>query len=271
MNDEAGQITLERRGPVLIITLDRPGRRNAITVAMAEQLEAALNMLEGDDQLRVGVLTGAGGYFCAGQDLSEAAEGVFSKTRDRGWFGIVDRPPAKPLIAAVEGFAFAGGLEVMLACDLIVAADDARFGVPEIHNGQVAAAGGLIRLPLRLPYHVATEMALTGDPVESKVLYHHGLVTQLARPGQALEVALRLAARVQSNPPQATARTLDILRTAMAMVEASGWSYQRGVLSAYAMHDSPEYSEGVSAFLEKRPPSWAAGGPASHVGPSANG
>ncbi|MCI2420031.1 crotonase/enoyl-CoA hydratase family protein [Saccharopolyspora sp. K220] len=250
-------ITTERRGPVLVVTLDRPKRRNAITLAMAEQVEAAMNELDTDPELRVGVLTGAGGYFCAGQDLAEAAAGTFAKTRDRSWFGLVGRGPAKPLVAAVEGFALAGGFEVVLACDLVVAARDARFGIPEIHNGQVAAAGGLVRLPLRLPYPLAAELALIGDPVDAATLHRHGLVNRLAEPGAALDVAVELASRVHANPPVAVRHTLELLRTTAAMAEAAGWANQNAQLSAYAMASTPEYAEGVAAFLDKRPPSWA--------------
>jgi enoyl-CoA hydratase/carnithine racemase len=258
MNAVDGQVRTGRAGPVLVVTLDRPARRNAMTLAMAEQLEQAMNQLDTDPQLRVGIITGAGGYFCAGQDLGEAVAGTFARTRDRGWFGVVGRVPAKPLIAAVEGFALAGGLELALSCDLVVAARDARFGVPEIHNGQVAAAGALIRLPLRLPYHVAAGLALTGDPVEATIMHQHGLVTALAEPGTVMEKAVKLAERVHANPPGATARTLDILRVTARTAEAAAWAHQNAVLSTYAMASDPEYAEGVSAFLEKRPPSWRA-------------
>lgn len=253
----SGWVTAERRGPVLVVTLERPARRNAVTVAMAEQVEAALATLDADPALRVGVVTGAGGYFCAGQDLAEGRAGRFAKTADRGWFGIAGRPPAKPMIAAVEGFALAGGFELALACDLLVAARDARFGVPEVRTGQVAAAGALVRLPLRLPYPVAAELALTGEPVGAAFLHHHGLVNRVVEPGSALVAALELAARIHAHPPAAIGRTLDVLRSTIAGAESPGWAHQNAVLSAHALAGSPEYVEGIAAFLEKRQPNWA--------------
>lgn len=260
MNDlgvpEEGRVTTRRDGPVLVVTLDRPHRRNAMTTAMAEQLEAGLARLDDDPNLRVGVLTGAGGYFCAGQDLGQAVQGQFARTTDRGWFGIVDRPPTKPLVAAIEGFALAGGLEIALACDLVVAAQDAKFGVPEVRNGQVAAARGLTRLPIRLPYHVAAELALTGDPVDAPVMYQHGLLTRMVEPGRAEEQAVALAQRIAKNPPAATAITLGAIRDAGGVLEATAWARQSTALSVYALAGTPEYQEGVSAFLDKRAPNW---------------
>ncbi|MDQ0615362.1 enoyl-CoA hydratase [Microbacterium sp. W4I4] len=228
-----------------------------MTTVMAADLNAALDRLDTDPDLRAGVLTGSGGYFCAGQDLGEALRGEFARTVDRGWFGLVDRPPNKPLIAAIEGFALAGGLEIALSCDLIVAASDASFGIPEVRNGQVAAARGLTRLPLRLPYHVAAEMALTGDPVPADLMHRHGLLTRLVAPGEALETALKLARRIAQNPPVAMRVTLDSIRDAVASVESIAWARQSSALSVYAMAGAPEYQEGVSAFLEKRLPNWA--------------
>jgi enoyl-CoA hydratase len=254
--NEQGSVSTQHVDRVLVITLDRPGRRNAMTTTMAEALNQALTDLDEDPALRAGVLTGAGGFFCAGQDLAQAVRGEFARTVDRGWFGIVDRPPVKPLVGAIEGFALAGGLEIALCCDLIVAAEDAVFGVPEVRNGQVAAARGLTRLPLRLPFHVAAEMALTGDSVPASVMHQHGLLTRLAPPGNALATALELAQRIATNPPEATRITLESIRDAVASVEAPAWARQAPALSVYALAGTPEYQEGVSAFLEKRRPTW---------------
>jgi enoyl-CoA hydratase len=251
-----GRVAVERIDDVLVMTLDRAERRNSMTTAMAEDLNAALTELDTDHELRVGVLTGAGGYFCAGQDLGEALRGQFARTVDRGWFGIIDRPPSKPLIAAIDGFALAGGLEIALACDLIIAADNATFGIPEVRNGQVAAARGLTRLPLRLPYHVAAAMALTGDPVDAEVMHQHGLLTRLTTPGEALNVAVKLARRIGRNPPVATRITLESIRDAVSSVESTAWARQVSALSVYAMAGTPENREGISAFLEKRSPDW---------------
>ncbi|MFC5731556.1 MULTISPECIES: crotonase/enoyl-CoA hydratase family protein [Nocardioides] len=253
---EQGRVLVDRVDHVLVITLDRPRRRNAMTTSMAEELNEALTALDDDPELRSGVLTGAGGYFCAGQDMGQAVRGEFARTVDRGWFGIVDRPPAKPLVAAIEGFALAGGLEIALSCDLIVAAEDADFGVPEVRNGQVAAARGLARLPLRLPFHVAAEMALTGDSVPAQVMHQHGLLTRLAPAGEALSTALDLAQRIAQNPPEATRITLKAIRDAITANEAAAWARQAPELSVYALSGTPEYQEGVSAFLEKRAPRW---------------
>ncbi|MBD1539292.1 enoyl-CoA hydratase [Arthrobacter sp. S13_S34] len=253
---DAGRVTTRREGKVLVITLDRPRRRNAMTESMAGELEAALTVLDESEDLRAGVLTGAEGYFCAGQDLGQAVQGIFARTVDRGWFGIVDRPPLKPLVAAIEGFALAGGLEIALACDLIVAAENAIFGVPEVRNGQVAAARGLTRLPLRLPHHLAAEMALTGDPMPATAMHQHGLVTRLTKRGKALEEALSLAERVAGNPPNAVRLTLEAIRDAAAGNEAAAWMRQAPTLNVYALAGTPEYQEGVSAFLEKRAPNW---------------
>lgn len=253
---DAGRVTTRREGRVLVITLDRPRRRNAMTESMAGELEAALTVLDESEDLRAGVLTGAEGYFCAGQDLGQAVQGIFARTVDRGWFGIVDRPPLKPLVAAIEGFALAGGLEIALACDLIVAAENAVFGVPEVRNGQVAAARGLTRLPLRLPYHLAAELALTGDPMPATAMHQHGLVTRLTERGKALEEALSLAERVAGNPPNAVRLTLEAIRDAAAGNEAAAWMRQAPTLNVYALAGTPEYQEGVSAFLEKRAPNW---------------
>src|SRR3954449_13413382 len=158
-------VLTERREGVLVITLNRPEARNAVNRAAAEGIAAAIDELDDDNELRVGVITGAGGTFSAGMDLKAFVAGERPHVEGRGSAGIVQRPPRKPLIAAVEGWALAGGFEVALACDLIVAARDARFGIPEVKRGLVAAAGGLIRLPRRIPYHLAMELALTGDPV----------------------------------------------------------------------------------------------------------
>ena len=178
---------------------------------MAEGVAAALDRLDGDDGLRVGVLTGAGGTFCAGMDLKAFVAGERPFVGGRGFAGIVRRPPAKPLIAAVEGWAVAGGFEIALACDLIVAARDARFGIPEVKRGLVAAGGALIRLPRRIPYHLAMELALTGDPIDAERAHAIGLVARLTEPGGAVAAARELAATIAANGPLAVAATKRIL------------------------------------------------------------
>lgn len=260
MNGQAsttdGRVTSTTHGRVLVIELDRPARRNAMTGRMATELQEALKHFESSPELRVGVLTGAGGYFCAGQDLGQALRGEFARTIDRGWFGIVDRPPKKPLIVAVEGFALAGGLEIALVGDIVVSGRSALFGVPEVRNGQVAAARGLTRLPLRLPYALASKMALTGDPVSAEVMHQHGLVSDIVDDGSALQAAIEIAQRIAANPPEAVRITLTALRDTVALTESAAWALQAQALSVYALASTPEYQEGVTAFLEKRPPRW---------------
>src|SRR3954470_5665394 len=195
MNADQAVLT-ERRGSVLVVTLNRPDARNAVNAAVAEGVAGALDELDGDDALAVGVITGAGKGFSAGMDLKAFVAGESPYYGDRGFAGIVQRPALKPLIAAVEGFAVAGGCEIALACDLIVAARGARFGVPEVKRSLVAAGGGLLRLPKRLPYGIAMELALTGDPIDAERAQELGLVNVLTDEGGALDAALELAGRI---------------------------------------------------------------------------
>ncbi|HWF75440.1 MAG TPA: crotonase/enoyl-CoA hydratase family protein, partial [Solirubrobacteraceae bacterium] len=190
---EERAVLIERRGRVLVATLNRPEQRNAVNLAVAEGIAAALDELDDDAELSVGVLTGAGKGFCAGMDLKAFVAGERPYIDGRGFAGIVQRPSAKPLIAAIEGFAVAGGLEIALACDLMVAARGAKLGIPEVKRSLVAAGGGLLRLPRALPRAVAMELALTGDPISAERGYELGLVNRLADPGGALEQALALA------------------------------------------------------------------------------
>ena len=255
MSDAAAVLTEERDG-VLLVTLNRPEQRNAVNLAVAEGIAAALDRLDGSAELRVGVLTGAGKGFCAGMDLKAFVAGERPYVEGRGFAGIVRRPPAKPLIAAIEGFAVAGGFEVALACDLIVAARGARLGTPEVKRGLVAAGGALLRLPRRIPYHLAMELALTGDPIDAERGFEVGLVSRLAEPGEALAVALELAAAIAANGPLATAASKRIL------VEAPGWGedelWERQAEIADPVRDSADAREGSLAFAEKRPPRWTA-------------
>src|SRR4051794_27245965 len=204
-------VRVEPEGDVLVVTIDRPEARNAVDTAVAEGLAGAVDRLDGDEGLRVGVLTGAGGTFCAGMDLKAFVAGERPFVGDRGFAGIVRRPPVKPLIAAVEGWALAGGFEVALACDLIAASREARFGIPEVKRGLVAAGGGLPRLPSRIPYHLAMELALTGDPIGAERAEAVGLVSRLTAPGEALPGALELAATIAANGPLAVAASKRIL------------------------------------------------------------
>jgi enoyl-CoA hydratase/carnithine racemase len=248
------EVLTERRDAVLLVTLNRPDQRNAINAAVAEGIAAAIDELDGTHELQVGILTGTGKGFCAGMDLKAFVQGERPYASDRGFAGIVQRPAQKPLIAAIEGFAVAGGFEIALACDLIVAARDARFGIPEVKRGLVAAGGALLRLPRRIPYHLAMELALTGEFVEAERAYEMGLVNRLAEPGDAVAVAFELAQRIVVNGPLALRASKRIV------VESADWSiaeqWERQGPIAEPVMASEDAREGSLAFAEKRPPVW---------------
>jgi enoyl-CoA hydratase len=252
MNDQT--VLTERRDGVLLITLNRPDARNAVNLALAEGIAAALDELDSDAALQVGVLTGAGAGFCAGMDLKAFVTGERPWVADRGFAGIVERASRKPLIAAIEGFAVAGGLEVALACDLIVAARGARLGIPEVKRSLVAAGGALLRLPQRIPYGLAMELALTGDPIDAERAYELGLVNRLADPGAAVDVALALAARIAPNAPLALDATKQVLQHARDWDEATFWERQGEITAPVFV--SEDAREGATAFAEKRAPVW---------------
>jgi enoyl-CoA hydratase len=252
MADEA--VLTERRGDVLVITLNRPDARNAVNGALAEGIAAALDELDADDALRVGVLTGAGKGFSSGMDLKAFVAGERPYVEDRGFAGITQRSSRKPLIAAIEGFAVAGGFEIALSCDLIVAARGARLGIPEAKRSLVAAAGALFRLPRRIPYHLAMELALTGDPIDAERAHELGLVNRLAEPGAALDAALELAAAIVKNGPLALIASKEIVRNALDWTEAEAWEKQGAIAGPVMV--SQDAREGAIAFAEKRDPVW---------------
>ncbi|MEA2196453.1 MAG: enoyl-CoA hydratase [Solirubrobacteraceae bacterium] len=255
MSDEpAGALLAERKDPILVITINRPEQRNAINLAVAQGIAAALEELDEDPGLSVGVLTGAGKGFSAGMDLKAFVAGERPYVGVRGFAGIVQRPPAKPLIAAIEGFAVAGGLEVALACDLIVAARGAMLGIPEVKRSLVAAGGALLRLPRAVPRPVAMELALTGDPISAERAYELGLVNRITEPGGALTEALALAEAIAANGPLALAATKRILTEGAAWTEAEFWAKQ-GEISG-PVFGSEDAREGATAFAEKRAPVW---------------
>jgi enoyl-CoA hydratase len=250
----AEPVLSERRGSVLLITLNRPEVRNAVNAALAEGVAGALDELDGDDGLSVGVLTGAGGFFSAGMDLGAFAKGESAWFGDRGFAGIAQRAARKPLIAAIEGFALAGGLEIALACDLVVAARGARMGIPEAKRSLVAAGGALLRLPRRIPYHVVMELALTGDPFPAERVHELGLVNRLAEPGAAVDVALELAAELAKNGPLALIASKRILEEQFDWSSAEMWERQAAISGpVFASEDA---KEGANAFKEKREPAW---------------
>src|SRR3984893_4614318 len=250
----AEPVLTERLGNVLLITLNRPEVRHAVNAALAAGVAGALEELDGDEGLSVGVLTGAGGFFCAGMDLGAFVKGESPWFGDRGFAGIAQRASRKPLIAAIEGFAVAGGMEIALACDLIVAAQGAKMGVPEVTRSLVAAGGALLRLPRRMPYHVVMELALTGDPLPAERFHEFGVVNRLAEPGAALDAALELAARIARNGPLALAASKRVLQEQFDWSSAEMWEKQ-GAISG-PVFASEDAKEGASAFKEKRPPVW---------------
>jgi enoyl-CoA hydratase len=250
----ADEVLLERRGRVLLITLNRPDARNAVNLAVSEAVAAALDLLDGDGELSVGVLTGAGKGFSAGMDLKAFAAGERPHVAGRGFAGITRRAADKPLIAAIEGFAVAGGLEIALACDMIVAARDARLGIAEVQRGLVAAGGALIRLPKRIPYHAAMELALTGDFIDGQRAYELGLVNRVAEAGGALDVALELADAIAQNAPLALAASKRIVAQSLDWTESEAWERQDEI--AGPVFTSEDAREGAVAFAEKRPPEW---------------
>src|SRR5829696_8957822 len=247
-------VLTERRDDVLVITLNRPEARNAVNGAMAEGVAAALEELDGDDGLSVGILTGAGKGFSSGMDLKAFVKGERPYVGDRGFAGITMRASDKPLIAAIEGFAVAGGFEIALACDLIVAARGARLGIPEAKRSLVAAAGALIRLPRRIPYHLAMELALTGDPITAERAAELGLVNRLTDPGGAVDGALELAAAIAKNGPLALIASKKIIAGSLDWTEAEAWQKQ-GEIAGPVM-TSEDAREGAVAFAEKRDPQW---------------
>jgi len=247
-------LIVEVKDGVQIMTLNRPEAKNAATLAMSQAMVEALDELDSRDDIRIGIVTGAGGTFCAGMDLKGFLRGERPSVQGRGFAGITEKPPRKPVIAAVEGYALAGGFEIVLACDLIVAANNSNFGLPEVKRSLVAAAGGLLRLPQRLPYHIAMEYILTGGMLPASEAHRLGLVNHLTEPGKALEKALELAAAIAANGPLATAASKQIV------VESSEWSrdemFQKQMEIGGPVFTSEDAREGATAFAEKRAPVW---------------
>jgi enoyl-CoA hydratase len=239
---------------VAVMTINRPAARNAVDLEVAKELAAAVDEFESRPDLLVGILTGAGGTFCAGMDLKAFARGERPSLPGRGFAGVTERPPSKPLIAAVEGWALAGGCELALAADLVVAAKDAKFGLPEVKRGLVAAAGGLVRLPKALPYQLAMQVVLTGDLLTAEVAHAHGLVNVLTEPGEALTGARELAARIAANGPLAVRVTKQIVMAAVGYSGEELFAAQKEAVELVMA--SADAKEGARAFAEKRAPVW---------------
>lgn len=251
----ADDLLTEVHDNTLLITLNRPDAMNAFNPALAQSLADACDELDNNPSLSVGVLTGAGRGFSAGMDLKAFANGEWPAVGDRGFAGITERGPKKPLLAAVEGFALAGGLEVALSCDIIVAAKGAKFGIPETGVGLFAGAGAPLRLPRHLPYGLAMKLALTAKPISAEEAHHHGLVTELVEKGEAVSAALALAKQIAQNAPLGLIASKALIREMQGRTEAEFYAYQ----SAEHMHvfKSNDAKEGPVAFAEKRAPKWS--------------
>ncbi len=247
------QVDVARDGRVLIMTLDREAKRNAIDRPMADSLSAALDLLDDDDDVWVGVLAARGPVFSAGSDLT--ANGDYLTARG-GEYGVIRRVRDKPLIAAVEGPALGGGLEIVLACDLVVASSAASFGLPEVRRGLVPSCGGLFRGPRALPLNLARQLVLTGDPIDVERAYTAGFVNEVTAPGKALEAALRLANRICDSGPVAVRACLAAVNAVASGLDEQGWGATRAAVAR--IESSDDAREGISAFLEKRPPRWTA-------------
>ena len=253
-NAAAAAVLTECRGRVLIVTINRPDARNSVNAAVAAGIAAAMDELDASDDLSVAVLTGAGGNFCSGMDLKAYLRGELPLVPGRGFAGITESPPKKPLIAAVEGYALAGGTEIALSADMVVASNTANFGIPEVKRGLVAVGGGLIRLPRRIPYQIAMELALTGENLAAADAHRIGLVNRLTEPGGALAAALELAEKIAANGPQAVAATKQVLAQSADWSSEEAFAKQMEV--AGHVFASADAKEGPRAFAEKRAPVW---------------
>jgi enoyl-CoA hydratase len=247
-------VLVEVEDGIMTVTLNRPKAKNAANRALAVAVAAAMDELDSNDDIRVAILTGAGGTFCSGMDLKAFVTGEFPMVEGRGFAGITEKPPRKPLIAAVEGYALAGGFELAITCDLIIAADNAKFGIPEVKRGLAAAAGGLMRLPRQVPPRLAMHMALTGDFIDSQRAYEMGLINAVVEAGTALDKAKELATKISANGPLAVAVSKQVV------VESAEWStdemWKKQEELTLPVMVSEDAIEGATAFAEKRPPNW---------------
>jgi len=251
MSDE---VLVDVADGIMTVTLNRPEAKNAANKAVAVGIAAAMDKLDADDSIRVAIITGAGGTFCAGMDLKAFVSGEMPMVEGRGFAGLTEATPRKPLIAAVEGYALAGGLELAISCDLIVTADNAKFGIPETKRGLAAAAGGLMRLPRQIPPRIAMELALTGDFIDAQRAASLGLVNQVVPPGKALEAAKELAAKIVANGPLAVAVSKQVILESADWTADEMWKKQQDLVMP--IFGSEDAMEGSIAFAEKRAPNW---------------
>ncbi|MDH4377385.1 MAG: crotonase/enoyl-CoA hydratase family protein [Ramlibacter sp.] len=248
------EVMVEHEDGIVIVTINRPDQRNAVNRAVSYGVCEAMDELDRNPELRVGILTGAGGNFCTGMDLKAFLRGENTRVDGRGILGMALTPPKKPVIAAVEGYCLAGGFEASLTCDLLVASRDAKFGLPEAKRGLAAAAGGLIRLPRLLPQRIAMELALTGDMMSAERLYQCGLINALTEPGQALNEAKALARRIVANAPMSLAASKRVIVEQRDWSLDEIWACQEPITRPVL--DSSDAKEGARAFAEKRAPRW---------------
>lgn len=250
----ADEVLIDVEEGVMLVTINRPKAKNSVNLAVAKGIAQAMDELDRNPAIQAAVLTGAEGGFCSGMDLKAFVSGELPMIEGRGFAGLVEAPPSKPLIAAVEGFALAGGFELAISCDMIVSAENAAFGIPEVKRGLVAGAGGLLKLPRQIPRRIAMEMALTGDAIDARRAYELGLVNRIVEPGRALEAAQQLAHKIAANGPMA------VLASKKIMTESQEWSAQEMFSKqndiALPVFSSQDAIEGATAFAQKRPPKW---------------
>lgn len=247
------EVLVEKSDGVMVVTINRPEAKNAMNKSAAEAISTAMDDLEADDDVAVGILTGAGGTFCSGMDLKGFLKGESPFVEDRGFGGLSQWTPKKPLIAAVDGYALAGGMELALSCDLIVANDKAQFGIPEAKRGLAAAAGGLIKLPRQMPWRIAMELALTGDFISAQRAYELGFINRVSeRP--SLDAAKELAAKIAANGPLALAASKGVIRDSHTWTDDEMWTKQQQYVAPVFV--SEDAREGAAAFAEKRKPEW---------------
>ena len=251
MSDE---VLVDIADGIMTVTLNRPKAKNAANRALAEGVAAAMDELDSNDAISVAIITGAGGTFCAGMDLKAFVSGEMPTVEGRGFAGLTEATPRKPLIAAVEGYALAGGLELAISCDLIVTADNAKFGIPEVKRGLAAAAGGLMKLPRQIPPRLAMEMALTGDFISAQRAAEMGLVNEVVPAGTALEAAKALAGRIVANGPLAVAISKQVILESGDWSSTEMWAKQQELVMP--VFGSEDAIEGSVAFAEKRAPNW---------------
>ena len=250
----ADEVLIDVEDGIMTVTLNRPEARNAANRALAEGVAAAMDELDSNDDIRVAILTGAGGTFCSGMDLKAFISGETPSVEGRGFAGLTEATPRKPLIGAIEGYALAGGLELAISCDLLVSADNAKFGIPEVKRGLAAAAGGLMKLPRQIPSRIAMELALTGEFIDASRAKELGLINEIVPAGTALEAAKVLAAKIVANGPLAVAVSKQVVLESADWDSDTMWQKQQElVMPVFVSEDA---IEGATAFAEKRAPNW---------------